>query len=274
MALLVNSCYNSIVYYANGADKMKPIGSRIQGRQQYISGLGTDPLTTILVGLVFFLTAAMAALGVDLWLRPENESPVLQASPPREPASLALAAPIELAPTPSPSPTLSPSPTATPYPAAVRIRIPAIGVDRSIIEVPLTYDPRSETWKRDYDQLFRRGRKDLVGHYGGSASPGQPGNTILVGHNYGYGVNGVFLRLGRLKTGQQVEVVNATGQIYTYRVTEVTSVSWTTKDQQQLVKHQDYLSVEGAERLTLVTCGGSHWAPFPNRVYVVADPAH
>jgi LPXTG-site transpeptidase (sortase) family protein len=96
---------------------------------------------------------------------------------------------------------------------------------------------------------------------------------ILVGHNYGHGVNGVFLQLGRLKIGQQVEVVNATGQIFSYRVTELTSVSWTKKDQEQLLKHQDYLSVDGAERLTLVTCGGSNWAPFPNRVYVVADPA-
>jgi LPXTG-site transpeptidase (sortase) family protein len=100
------------------------------------------------------------------------------------------------------------------------------------------------------------------------------GNTILVGHNYGYGVNGVFLRLGRLKTGQQVEVVNAAGQTFTYEVTEVTQIPWTTKDQQQLLSHQQYLSVGGAERLTLVTCGGSSWAPFPDRVYVVAYPAN
>ena len=139
MALLVNSCYNSIVYYANGADKMKPIGSRIQGGQQCISGLGTDPLTTILVGLALVLTAAITALGVDLWLRPENESPVLQAYAPKEPARLVIAAPLE------PSPTPSPSPTAITYPAAIRIRIPAVGVDRSIIEVPLAYDSRSET---------------------------------------------------------------------------------------------------------------------------------
>jgi len=272
LAPLVNSCYNGIVYYANGADKMKPIGSRIQGGQKCISGLGTGPLTTILAGLAIFLTAAITALCVDLWLRPENESPVVQASASKEPARLAIATPVE--PTPTPTPTPSPSPTATIYPAAIRIRIPAVGVDRSIIEVPLAYDSRSGTWKRDYEQLFRQGGRDLVGHYGGSASPGEPGNTILVGHNYGYGVNGVFLRLGRLKTGHQVEVVNATGQIFTYRVTEVISVSWTKKDQQQLLEHQDYLSVEGTERLTLVTCGGSNWAPFPDRVYVVADPAH
>ena len=235
-------------------------------------GLGADPLTALLVGLAFILTAASAALGLDLWLRPASGGSVQQASARREPVSLAFAAPLEPTPTSSPSPAPSPAPTAKTYPPAVRIRIPAIGVDRSIVEVPLTYDAQSQGWERDYKQLFRQGKKDLVGHHSGSASPGQPGNTILVGHNYGYGVNGVFLRLGRLKPGHHIEVVNATGQIFSYRVENVTSVSWTTKDQEQLLKHQDYLAVEGAERLTLVTCGGSRWAPFPHRVYVVANP--
>ena len=173
-------------------------------------------------------------------------------------------------PPPNASPTSQPAATAT---AAIRVRIPAIGVDRSIIEVPLAYDSRSQTWKRDYTQLFRRGGKDLVGHWGGSASPGQPGNTILVGHNYGYGYNGVFLLLGRLKVGQQVEVVNAAGQTFAYRAKEVKSVPWSKKDQQEMAQHLAYLSVEGPERLTLVTCGGATWAPFPDRVYVVAEPA-
>ena len=38
----------------------------MQGGQEGINRLGTDPLTTILVGLAFFLTAAIAALCVDL----------------------------------------------------------------------------------------------------------------------------------------------------------------------------------------------------------------
>jgi len=252
---------------------MKLTRSRIRGEQGYFGGLGADLPTTLLVWLAFFLAAAIAALGADLWLQPANGSRALQASPP-ELASLVLAAPPDPTSASGPSPQPSPSPTARIYLAAVRIRIPAIGVDRSIIEVPLSYDSRSDTWTRHYEQLFRQGKKDLVGHQSGSAAPGQPGNTILVGHNYGYGVNGVFLRLGRLKPGHSIEVVNAAGQVFTYRVAEVQSVSWTTKNQQQLLEHQQYLSVQGAERLTLVTCGGSHWAPFPNRVYVVANPVH
>lgn len=239
--------------------------------------LGPDPPTTLLLWLAIVLTAAIAALGVDLYRWPAPETPLAQLSVTRGPPPTAIPSPVEptptLTPTLAPTPTPAPSPSPTPLPGPVRIRIPAIGVDRSIVEVPLAYDARSHTWQRDYDRLFRRGKPDLVGHIDRSASPGQPGNTILVGHNYGYGVTGVFLRLGRLKVGQQVEVVNSAGQSFAYQVTDVISVRWTKKSEQELLSHQSYLAVEGAERLTLVTCGGSSWAPFPNRVYVVAVPA-
>lgn len=258
LVLAETPCYNGTVYYAYGGDEVKPAGRKI---------LGTDPLTTILAWVAFALTAAIAALGVDLWLQPEDASPAAQVSALGDADSLGLVSPVDLTPTPGASP------TPTEYAPAVRIRIPAIGVDRSIVEVPLAYDPRSEDWARDVEQLFRPGRQDLVGHFVGSASPGQPGNMILVGHNYGYGVNGVFLRLGRLEAGQQVQIVNAAGETFTYRVTEVNRVQWTEMAEQEILEHQTYLSLKGPERLTLVTCGGSAFAPFPERVYVIAAPA-
>ncbi len=276
---------------------MKGTGLEKQGRHESIRAMfGSDPLTTALVGLACFLTAAVVALAVDLYRRPAAESLPAQASVARQPARATFSFPVEL--TPSPSLTASPGrwpvalpslpptarpisppasptavPTPTPAPPPVRVRIPAISVDRSIVALPLTYDARSKTWERDYDRLFRRGKSDLVGHIEGSAAPGQPGNTILAGHNYGFGVKGVFVRLGRLKVGQQVEVVNAAGETFKYRITTVISIPWTKKNRQELERHQAYLAVGGAERLTLVTCGGSSWAPFPNRVYVVAAPA-
>jgi LPXTG-site transpeptidase (sortase) family protein len=161
-----------------------------------------------------------------------------------------------------------------PAPVGVRLRIPALDIDRSIVEVPLTYDSSSDTWVRDLEQLFPEGRQDLVGHYVGSATPGQPGNMILVGHNYGHRTKGVFVRLEQIDVGQQVEVVNALGQTFIYRVRQVMRVPWSEQSQQELLEHQAYLSVDGPERLTLVTCGGSVWKPFPLRVYVVADPAY
>jgi len=170
--------------------------------------------------------------------------------------------------TPVPTPTSAPDPEAMP----VQIRIPAIKVKRSVIELPQIRDPRTGAWTQDLDVLFRKGRKDLVGHYEQSALPGQPGNTILVGHNYGYGTKGVFLKLGRLKQGNKIQVVNAAGKTYTYRVKSVQKVPWRSKGAEELLQHARLLALSGDERLTLVTCGGANIQPFPVRIYVVAEP--
>jgi LPXTG-site transpeptidase (sortase) family protein len=173
---------------------------------------------------------------------------------------------------PEPTSTPLPSPTAVPPPAAVRIRIPAIKVDRSIVELPQSLDVKTGTWSLNVKSLFRRPGKDLVGHWLESARPGQAGNMILVGHNYGYGYNGVFLNVGRLKAGQVIYVVNLAGDTFAYKVTAVARIKWSKKNEQELVRHQAFLSRGGPERLTLVTCGGATWEPFPDRVYVVAVP--
>ena len=175
-------------------------------------------------------------------------------------------------PTPTPIPSPTPTPTPTPPPAPVQIRIPALGVTRSIVRLPRVRDARTGAWTWNTKNLFRSGRSDLVGHSEGSAYPGQEGNLILVGHNYGYGYNGVFVRLGSLKPGQKVYVVNQVGQVFTYGVVSVNRVTWRQKDFGELTQHLRFLSPGGAERLTLVSCAGADFEPFPERVYVVAEP--
>jgi LPXTG-site transpeptidase (sortase) family protein len=185
-------------------------------------------------------------------------------------------------PTPSPGPTTtgtptpipSPTPTPTPKPASppVRIRIPALGVDRSIIPLPRVRDRRTGAWTWNTNRLFRSGRSDLVGHWAGSASPGEVGNMVLVGHNYGYGYNGVFVRLGSLRKGQKIYVVNRVGETFTYRVTEIKHLRWRLANFGELTQHLYYLSPGGPEHLTLVSCAGADIEPFPQRVYVVAEP--
>ncbi len=162
--------------------------------------------------------------------------------------------------------------SAAPSSPPVQIRIPTLGINRSIIELPLTRSPRTGAWTRDLDALLRSGRRDLVGHWGGSAYPGQKGNTILVGHNYGYGFQGVFVRLGRLKAGQEVQVVNEKGETFTYEVKTVDQVKWRQKDLREMLQHSGFLAPGGPERLTVVTCGGASLEPFPERIYVVAEP--
>ena len=111
-----------------------------------------------------------------------------------------------------------------------------------------------------------------MGHWEGSAYPGEEGNLVLVGHNYGYGYNGVFVGLPRLKTGQKIYIVNKAGQTFTYRVTTVKKVKWRKQSFGELTQHLSFLSPGGPEHLTLVSCAGADLEPFPERVYVVAEP--
>ena len=147
-----------------------------------------------------------------------------------------------------------------------------MGVTRSIIKLPRVRDRRTGGWTWNTNKLFRRGRSDLVGHWEGSAYPGQQGNTILVGHNYGYGYNGVFVHLGRLRPGHKVSVVNKRGKTFAYEVKSVRRLKWRSGSLGVLTQHLAYLAPGGAERLTLVSCAGAEVEPFPERIYVVAEP--
>lgn len=178
--------------------------------------------------------------------------------------------------TPLPTPTLTPTPTATPTPTPpprpISIHIPTIGVQSSVVSVPLVADPQSGALEWDVDSLFRPGRQDLVGHLEGTALPGQPGNAVLGGHNYGYGYDGVFLNLGRLKPADRITLVNEAGQSLVYEVVSVDKVKWQRQTFEELARHLEYLAPTGEERLTLMSCGGGNVFPFPERVYVVAKP--
>jgi LPXTG-site transpeptidase (sortase) family protein len=173
--------------------------------------------------------------------------------------------------TPVPTPTPTPTPTPLPPPEPIQIRIPALGVRRSIVTLPRIRDPRTGAWTWNTDSLFRRGRSDLVGHWVGSAYPGQEGNMVLAGHNYGYGYNGVFVRLGSMRPGQKVVVVDSVGQTFQYTVTQVKRLKWRSKDFRELTQHLSLLSPGGPERVTLVSCAGADIEPFPERIYVVAE---
>jgi len=173
-------------------------------------------------------------------------------------------------PTPTPIPTPTPTPTPQPPPPPVQIRIPSLGVTRSIVKLPRVRDRETGAWTWNTHRLFRSGRSDLVGHWEGSASPGEQGNMILVGHNYGYGYNGVFVALGHLKRGQKIYVVNKAGQTFTYQVATVNRVKWRRQTLGELTRHLEFLAPSSDERVTLVSCAGADLEPFPERIYVVA----
>jgi LPXTG-site transpeptidase (sortase) family protein len=232
----------------------------------------------VLLGALFFVAAVLYAgyalatswlMRQDRYLLDDNVAllpvPTMTVTP--WPLSTATALP-----TPTPIPTAAPAPTRASLPAPVQIRIPAIGVNRSIVPLSRSVDKRTGALIWDTRRLFRSGRSDLVGHLEGSAYPGEQGNMILVGHNYGYGYNGVFVRLGSLKAGHKVIVVDKAGQTFTYQVTKVQRLKWRDKDFAELTQHLSFLAPGGPERVTLVSCAGADVEPFPERIYVVAEP--
>lgn len=189
-------------------------------------------------------------------------------------ASLALP---QLTPTATPLAVIEP--TATTMPAAepvVRLQIPRLKIDRAVIPIGMRPDKTgSLVW--DTDALFaNRSRPDLVGQLVGSANPGQNGNVILTGHNYNqgrYNWKGVFLNLESLQPGDEIVVDAQGGARFTYRVDSVNEVPWQEKSDAEWARHVQYLGASDREQLTLVTCGGAAFYPFPARVYVVAHLA-
>lgn len=91
-----------------------------------------------------------------------------------------------------------PIPTAGPQ-QAVRLQIPAIGVDAPIVQ--------GDTW----DQL-----KKGVGQHLGTGNPGQAGNVVLSAHNDVFGE--IFRDLDQLQPGDQI-ILYSMQQQYVYVVT-------------------------------------------------------
>lgn len=178
-----------------------------------------------------------------------------------------------LTPLPSPTPLPTPVPTPTPIPKPpVWIKIPKLNVERTIVPVGTVRRGGQLEW--DADSLFATAnRRDLVGHLEGSSSPGQPGNIILAGHNYNrgfYNWTGVFCSLKRLGQGDVIYLLNEDDERFTYQVKQVDQVPWQAGSIDSRLTHIAYLSSTQDETLTLVTCVGANFAPFPSRLYVIA----
>ena len=115
-------------------------------------------------------------------------------------------------PTPSPTPAVAPEPTHPPEPdpawlellyrdqgtAIARMQIPAIGVDKTVVEGVRVGD-------------LRKG----PGHYPATPLPGQAGNAAIAGHRTTYGAP--FGEIDKLAPGDQVLVTTLQGE-FVYEV--------------------------------------------------------
>jgi sortase A len=132
-----------------------------------------------------------------------------------------------------------PPPPPTEGDAMARIRIPAIGVDKIVVEGVDVSD-------------LKRG----PGHYPDSPLPGQPGNAAIAGHRTTYGAP--FNRLDELAPGDEILVSTVQGA-FRYEVREQLIVS---PDQVEV------LDEFGDDRLTLTACHPKYSAR--QRIVIVA----
>jgi len=212
------------------------------------------------------------------YVPPDSETPLdpdqLQLeSPPTQGISvsgpMALALPIVMRSEP---------PTPTPRPdtgRVVRLIIPRIKVDRTVVMVGLTRDSQG-ILQWDTDRLFAtQNRSDLIGQLNNSMNPGQGGNVVLVGHNFDQGIfiwEGVFINLKSLNPGDHFIAYTEGGGQYEYIVQLVKKVPWKSHNKNEMEKHMKFVGPSESEQLTLMTCSGANIWPWPARLYVVAVP--
>lgn len=185
----------------------------------------------------------------------------------------AASTPAPLASTPvSPAavPTLGVIPTFAPPPGAavgtlpkpVHLVIPAIKVDAPVVDM-------------GWQDVLQNGvsvsewvvPQSSVGHAINSANPGERGNVVMSGHNNLYAA--VFKKLYTLKVGDEITVLNASGQGFLYRVVQSYIVPEAGASTAQQIANGSVMLPTTDARLTLTSC----WPEWSNthRVIVIAQ---
>lgn len=130
-----------------------------------------------------------------------------------------------------------------PKSAPINLRIPAIGVDSSVIQLGLNPDHTV--------QVPPLGADSRAGWYRYSPSPGQLGPSILLGHidSAKYGP-GIFFRLGALRKGDAISVRRADKTVAVFRVDAVAEYPKNRFPTLTVYGDTDHAA------LRLITCGG------------------
>jgi sortase A len=211
--------------------------------------LGAVGRTFITAGVLILLFVAYQLWGTGIRTaqaqnRLEDDfAAALEAAEPPTSTTTSTTAPPES----STSTTVAPEtvPTVAPVPegeATARIQIPAIGVDKIVVEGVSLAD-------------LKKG----PGHYPETPLPGQEGNAAIAGHRTTYGAP--FHRLDELQPGDEITVTTVQGE-FTYEVAETLIVSPT---------QVDVLDDKGDNRLTLSACHPKYSAR--QRIIVVSKLA-
>lgn len=195
----------------------------------------------------------------------------LKTSPaPRPPQPLAQAGPATTGPVEAdlpaeddPDVAVRPSPSGLPRSPATRIVISRIGVDASIMKLGTNPDGTVEVPPLE--------QAHLAGWYEPGASPGEVGNSVIVGHVDSAAMGpAVFFSLGALQPGDTVSVFREDGRQVDYTVEAVKSYPKTAFPTELVYGPSDQVG------LRVVTCGGifdQAAGSYPDNIVVFANRA-
>ena len=142
---------------------------------------------------------------------------------------------------PAPAVATTPQPVvAVEQPAPVSLRIEAIGVDTTLLDLGLQDDGTMEVPPEGFP----------AGWYTGAPRPGAIGPAVIAGHVDWAGEAGVFWALRDLEPGDTVEVTREDGSVAVFRTTELEQVA---KD--DFPTERVYGNLPTAA-LRIITCGG------------------
>jgi len=141
------------------------------------------------------------------------------------------------------APEFTAGPAATPLSGSrpVRIQVPAIGADTSLLDLGLQADGTLEVPPD----------AESVGWFTGGPTPGQLGPAVVVGHVDWAGTRGVFYDLRDMQPGNEITITRADGSVAYF---QVRSNEQFPKDQFPTAAVYGNLDHAG---LRLITCGGS-----------------
>ena len=125
--------------------------------------------------------------------------------------------------------------------APVRVQIPAVGIDSSLVSLGLLPDGTMQTPRTGFP----------AGWYTGAPTPGQRGPAIIAGHVDWAGHPGVFYNLRVLRPGDQVIVARADRTAAVFQVRRVAEFAKAAFPTGAVYGNLDHAG------LRLITCGGS-----------------
>jgi len=222
------------------------------GRQGGGAGRAAGIAALVITGLAALVVAGIAAFGAPVAARSG-------AAPSAAAARGHAAAAGQGGTAPSPVPTFRSVRTYKSVAVPVRLRIPSIGVDTSLVRLGLAPD----------GSIAAPTRWELAGWYEQGPRPGQPAPAVIAGHVDSRSGPAVFYRLRELPPGARVYVERADGSTIRFRVTESRRVAKSAFPA-DLVYSPTLQPV-----LRLVTCGGTFDATtghYRDNIVVSAEP--